>query len=386
MSKIVEAVIWDLDLLDRFPGANMSILELKTEDGYVGLGEIAMAYGIGAKACQVLLGEVVKKCVIGRNVFDSQSIWTDIEQKSYWAEGRNLMHRGAQAAIDIALWDIKGQILNLPVYQLLGGKVRDKIPLYANHWYGEVHIPEDYAKKAEKVVRDGYWGLKFDPFRMSPDGVFSIPPRPLPRHWGELAVERVRAVREAVGPDTQILLDLHATLTTTDAIYWAKRLEEFDIFFYEEPVPSYNPEESLEVKNSINFMLAGGERLYTKQDFWPFIKERVFDLIQPDICLAGGFTGMKEIATLAATRDIMIQPHNCAGPVSSAASIHFGFSTPNLLVQEWFPYWEDNRYEYVIGAYEPKTKDGVYFPPSESGLGLKLDYEKMARFNKIIIS
>ncbi len=378
---IKEAKIWDVDLTDRFPGHNMSIIELIDNQGHSGIGEIAIAYGYGAKAAQALAEEIIKKQVTGRSIFDTQAIWLDIERYSYWAEGRNMMHRGVQSAVDIALWDLKAQILGVPIYQLLGGKVRDEVPLYANHWYGEHHTPEGYAKAALKVKQDGYVGLKFDPFRMSPEGVFCIPPRPLPKDWGELACERVKAVREAVGGDIKIMLDLHASLSTYDAIHWGKRLQQYDIFFYEEPVVCYNPHESLEVKNKLHMMLAGGERLYCKQDFFPFIQERCFDVIQPDIGLAGGFTGMKEIATLAASKDIMVQPHNCASPVCSAASIHFDFSITNLLIQEWFPYWEDDRYGYFHHSFEKHAHKGACRPPEQVGLGVQINQEKFKEFS-----
>lgn len=384
MSKIESAHIWDIDLKDQFPGHNLIFLELISDDGFIGLGEIALAYGYGAKAAIELCKEIVERLVVGRDPFSSRGIWEDIENKTYWAQGRNMMHRGVQAAVDIALWDLKGQMLKQPVYNLLGGKVRENVPLYANHWYGEVHRPEDYAVKAKRVVRDGYKGLKFDPFRMSPEGVFGVPPKPLPNEWGNLAIERVRAVREAVG-DLNIYIDAHATLSLPDAVKWGKKLEALDIAFFEEPVVSFNPEETLEIKKKLDVQIAGGERLYCKQDFVPFLAQRVYDVIQPDICLAGGFTGMQEIAHMANAREVLVQPHNCAGPICSAASVQFSSVTPNLLIQEWFPYWEDNRYQYVEGSYELLTKKGEVCAPNKPGLGLKLAYEKLKKFKKIII-
>ena len=350
----------------------------------VGLGEIAMVYGLGAKAAIPLMKEIIEKLVIGRSPFDTRAIWEDIEGKTYWAQGRNLYHRGVQAAVDIALWDMKGQLLGQPVYNLLGGKVRNEVELYANHWYGGVSAPADYAIKAQKVVDDGYKGLKFDPFRMSPDGVYCNPPKPLPDAWGELAIARVKAVREAVG-DLKIFIDAHASLTFFDAVKWGKRLEELNIAFFEEPVISYNPDETLEVKQRLNVPIAGGERLYSKHDFMNFIKTRTFDIVQPDIALAGGFTGLQEIAHLANATDILIQPHNCAGSICSAASVQFDMATPNLLIQEWFPYWEDNRYKYINGAYELFAKNGTVTAPEKPGLGISLNNEEFKLFQSISI-
>lgn len=385
MSKISKAVIWNVDIKNEFPGHDLIFLELISEDGHIGLGEIALAYGYGAQAAIVLCEQIVKKFVIGRSIFESKAIWCDIEKKTYWAEGRNLLIRAVQSAVDLAVWDLKGHYLKQPVYNLLGGKVREYVELYANHWYGEVYTPKDYAKKAKRVVEDGYFGLKFDPFRMSPEGVFSVPPKTLPKAWGELAIERVKAVREAVG-NLNIFIDAHASLAVSDAVKWGLKLQELDIAFFEEPVVSYNPEETLEVKRRLNVPIAGGERLYCKQDFFPFISQRAYDVIQPDICLAGGFTGLQEIATIANAKEIFIQPHNCAGPISSAASVHFDMATSNLLIQEWFPYWEDNRYQYIEDAYEPLTKKGTIVAPNLPGMGIKLAYEKLKRFKRIEIN
>lgn len=383
-TKIVKAKIWDVDLKKEFPGHNLIFIELITDTGIIGLGEIAMVYGYGAKANIPLCKEIIEGFVIGADPLNTRAIWDNIEGKTYWAQGRNLMHRGVQAAIDIALWDIKGQILNQPVYNLLGGKVRDGVELYANHWYGDVSKPKEYAEKAKRVVNDGYKGLKFDPFRMSPEGKYTNPPKPLPDAWGRLAIERVKAVRESVG-DLRIFIDAHASLTLFDAVKWGKKLEEFDISFFEEPVVSYNPEETLEIKSRLNMPLAGGERLYSKQDFFNFIKSRTFDIVQPDICLAGGFTGLQEIAIIANAREVLIQPHNCAGPICSAASVQFDMATPNLLIQEWFPYWEDNRYKYVNGSYELIAKNGVITPPEKPGLGISLNYDEMSRFSFVSV-
>lgn len=346
--KITCLNVYDVDLTKRQPGHNLVVVEIETDQGICGIGEIAMSYGIGAKSVIPVLESLTQRFLIGRSPFDSELIYQECFDKSYWARGRSLAIYGAMSAIDMALWDIKGKALNLPIYKLLGGKVRNSIRLYANHWYFDASSPQQFADNAMKVVEDGYTGLKFDPFKMSPNGEKSTPSRPLTKDWGEIALARVKAVRDAVGEDVDIMLDLHGCLSVSDAVKLGRKLEEFNPYFYEEPTDTLLLDSSIEVKNSVQIPLAGGERLYTRYDFAPFIEQRVFELIQPDMGLAGGFTEMKKIAAFAETHQIQIQPHNASGPILTAACVHFDVSTTNVPIQEWL--WFNLRTgDYVYG-------------------------------------
>ncbi|MFJ5316622.1 mandelate racemase/muconate lactonizing enzyme family protein [Pectobacterium versatile] len=381
--KVTQLNVYDVDLRHRAPAHNLIVVEIETDEGVTGIGEVAMSYGVGAKSVIPVLDALTKKFLIGQSPFDSEKIFQQCFDNTYWGRGRSLAIYGAISAIDMALWDIKGKLLNVSVYQLLGGKCRETIRLYANHWYFDAWCPEEFAEKARKVINDGYTGLKFDPFKMSPTGEKSTPSRPISKEWGDMAVARVKAVREAVGEHVDIMLDLHGCLNVSDAIKWGRRLEEFNPYFYEEPTDTLLINSSLEVKAGVNLSLAGGERLYTRFDFAPFIENRVFELIQPDMGLAGGFTEMKKIASYAETHQIQVQPHNASGPILTAACIQFDISTTNVPIQEWFPYWQDERYNIVQEALEPQAKNG-YFTVGEMkpGLGVELNPSYLSNFKK----
>jgi len=379
--KITGLKVYDVDLRNRAPGHNLIVIEIETDAGISGIGEVAMSYGIGAKSVIPVLESLSAQFLKGRSPFDSESIFQQCFDKSYWARGRSLAIYGAMSAIDMALWDIKGKALNVPVYQLLGGKCRDRIPLYVNHWYFDACRPEEFAENARRVVDDGFKGLKFDPFKMSPTGEKSTPTRPISKEWGEMAVARVKAVRDAVGDDVDIMLDLHGCLNVSDAVKWGKQLEIFNPYFYEEPTDTLLWHSSAEVKEKVNMPLAGGERLYTRYDFAPFIENRIFELIQPDMGLAGGFTEMKKIASFAETYQIAVQPHNASGPILTAACVQFDICTPNVQIQEWFPYWQDERYRILQQPLEPLARDSQFIVESmKPGLGVELDKDYMSTF------
>ena len=383
--KITNLNVYDVDLKHRAPAHNLILVEIETDEGISGVGEVAMSYGVGAKSVIPVLEELTKKFLVGQSPFNSELIFQQCFDNTYWARGRSLAIYGAMSAIDIALWDIKAKSLNVPVYQLLGGQVRDSIRLYANHWYFDAWRPEQFAENAIKVVEDGYTGLKFDPFKMAPTGEKSVPTRPITKEWGDMAIARVKAVREAVGEDIDIMLDLHGCLNVSDAIKWGRQLAEFNPYFYEEPTDTLLLDSSLEVKTAVNMPLAGGERLYTRYDFAPFIEKRVFELIQPDMGLAGGFTEMKKIASFAETHQIQVQPHNASGPILTAACVHFDFSTTNVPIQEWFPYWQDERYNILLEPLEPQAHNGhFYINDTKPGLGIELNKHYLANFNKHI--
>src|SRR5690606_31189257 len=245
----------------------------------------------------------------------------------------------------------------LPVYELIGGKVHDKLRVYANAWYHGLKAPEEYGEKALQVVADGFTAMKFDPFITLPDGRRSQPPRALSREMADLAYERVKAVREAVGPDVEILVEVHGNLGTASAIQVGQRLEELDPFFYEEPVDALNVDAMKKVSENVNIPIAAGERLYTRYGFRQYIEQQAVDILQPDSCLAGGISQVKKIASYGETYNMHVQPHNCASPVSTAAAVQLDASIPNFIIQETFPYRIPENYALVKHALERDIQD-----------------------------
>lgn len=388
--KIVSADIYDCSFYPQSAtGWNPVILRLNTDEGLYGLGELALAYGIGSAAGVGMLRQMVQSFVLGADPTRVEAMWHTLYRRTFWGQGGGPVVYGGISAIDHALWDIKGKALGKPVYELLGGKTRDKIRVYANGWYSQrtpqgrtvCVTPEEYAEAAHKVAADGYNAMKFDPFAVRPDGIWDYPERHLERERADLAYARVAAVRQAVGPAVDILVEVHGNLGVTSAIEMGRRLAELDPFFYEEPVDAMNVECMLQVARNVPLPIAAGERLYTRYGFREYIEKQAIDILQPDLGLAGGITEIKKIAAYAETYDLHVQPHNCAGPVCTAASVQLDACITNFIIQEWFPYRERSTYyDIVEEPLEFGVVNSEYEIPDKPGLGVTLNEEGIQRF------
>ena len=233
------------------------------------------------------------------------------------------------------------------------------------------------------MAADGYTAMKFDPFAISPEGVWDYPLRAITPERAGLAYARVEAVREAIGPHVDILVEVHGNLGPTSAIQMGKRLEALKPFFYEEPVDAMNVACMKKVADNVDIPIAAGERLYTRYGFREYIEQQVLDILQPDLGLAGGITETKKIATYAETYDLHVQPHNCAGPVATAAAVQLDCCITNFIIQEWFPYHDEKQYQLVKEPMEFKVVDGYMPIPTEPGLGVELDDDVMAQYDCI---
>jgi len=387
--KITKVIIYDVDYgRDFHCRQNPIIVKIETDEGIEGVGEVGLAYGDAAKAAIGMLKELASSYFIGADPRRIEYLWDTLFRKSFWGQGGGPVVYGAMSALDEALWDIKGKWLEVPVYELLGGKMWERIRLYANGWYAHLVEPREYSEKAQEVVADGYNALKFDPFAITRQGKYEFPRRFIDRDLAKLALARVRAVREAVGPDIDIMIEVHGNLGTTAAIEMGRLLEEFKPFFYEEPVDPLNVDALKKVSENVKIPIAGGERVYTRYGFRRFIESQALDIVQPDIGLVGGLTEAKKIAAYAETYNLHVQPHNCGGPVATAVAVQFDFCTTNFIIQEWFPYWADGRYNIITEPLEFLAKDG-YFDIShiegKPGLGVQLNEDYLERFNRIVI-
>jgi galactonate dehydratase len=239
--------------------------------------------------------------------------------------------------------------------------------------------PEEFAEKAHACVAAGFRALKFDPFRMTTDGRMDWPPPVIDEALGRLAVARVQAVRAAIGPDVRLLVEFHGGMAPLGAVRWGRAIAAFDPWFIEEPCPTTSPAPYRVLRRDLALPVASGERLYHRGQFQPFLAEGLFDVAQPDIGLAGGFSEMRAIALAAEGFGVSIMPHNCAGPVLTAASLQFDLATPNALMQEVFPFWADDRATIVHDPLERRIVDGWLAAPEGPGLGVTLDEERARR-------
>jgi len=391
--RIVSGDIYHITPSAKGPGFTPVLIKLTTDEGVEGIGELALAYGVGADAGVGMLKQMIERFCIGADPRRVESMWHTLYRRTFWGQGGGPVVYGGISAIDSALWDIKGKAASLPIYELLGGKTRDEIRVYANGWYAthtngvrtSCNAPQEYGEAALDAVADGFDALKFDPFAVTPDGEWSYVERNLPRERANLAEARVAAVREAVGPDVDILIEVHGVLGTASAIEMGRRLAQYDPFFYEEPVDAMNVECMLKVSQNVPIPIAAGERLYTRYGFREYIEKQALDILQPDMGLAGGITEVKKIAAYAETYDLHVQPHNYAGPVNTAASVQLDACITNFIIQEWFPYHEQGILDLVEEAFEPQTTNSRLAIPDTPGLGVTLNDEVVSRYPTIHI-
>jgi galactonate dehydratase len=357
-------------------GRHPVLAQVLTDKGITGVGEAAVAYGTGATAAAGMIKDLAREFLLGKDPFAIEAIWSDMYDHTFWAKGGGPIIFAGISAIEQALWDIKGKYLGVPIYELLGGKVRDKARVYANGWSFRCVTPADFARQAERVVADGYTALKFYPLataELDNDGhIRHVAHRSIDRDAEIRAVESVKAVRGAIGPKIDLMLDMSAELTTDAIIRLGRRLEEYDIMFLEEPVDPFDVEALKKVSDQIHIPIATGERIYTRYGFRRILELHAADVLQPDIGNTGGIMEVKKIAAMAEVYNMRIQPHNCASPVSTAAALQLDACIPNFLIQELYPYRIPEHFALVDRAPELDARNG-YVPISDRpGLGVEL--------------
>jgi galactonate dehydratase len=360
------------------PGVRRPILvKVLTDEGIHGVGEAALAYGTGQTAAAGMIKDLAEKTVLGKDPFRIEAIWADMYDDSFWTKGGGPVVFAGISAIEIALWDIKGKALNVPIYEMLGGKCRDSVPVYANGWSYYCVEPKDFARQAKRVVADGYKALKMYPLA-SPKGegkqttLQHVKRRTITREAEDLAVERVCAVRDAIGPQIDLMIDLSCELTTEAVIRLARRLLAFNLLFIEEPVDAFDVDALEKVSKAVAIPIAVGERLYTRYGFREVLQRHAADLLQPDVGTCGGILELKKIAAMAEAYNMRVLPHNCGSPVCTAASLQVDACITNIMAQEIFPYREPEFYALANHAYDLDAKDGFIQIPDAPGLGVDL--------------
>jgi galactonate dehydratase len=346
---------------------NWLVVKLTTDDPAIyGLGDASPM--INEDEVKLLINGFVERYLVGKDPLDTEVHWTTIYHDAQARGGR--LATTALSGLDIALWDIKGKVLGRPVYQLLGGAHRTRIRVYANGWYTNPGTPAQNAEEARRVVDMGYTALKFDPFGQRNYYKISL-------EEAQLAQDRVAAVREAVGPYVDILVEAHAKFDVMNAIQLGKRLEPYRPLFYEEPVSEENIAELLQVRQKVNIPIATGERLYTKFPFARIVEAHAADVLQPDIANAGGITELKKIAIIAEAKHITMAPHNVCSPVGALAEMHLDASIINFEIQEYHAEFYTAHYFTVFDNF-PRQQDGYVTLSDAPGLGLEINEAEIA--------
>ena len=342
--------------------SNWVFVKVYTDEGLVGVGEGTIASKAQTVAAAIMEHE---RYLVDKDPRQIERLWQAMYRYARWRGGPVL--NSAISAIEIALWDILGKSLGVPIYQLLGGAARDKVRMYA-HLGGRT--PEETAEQAKRLVEAGYTAVKMAPF-VAPDGVVR------PSQGIRTGVARVRAAREAVGPDVDILLDAHGQLTPVMALDVAQRVEELRPYFLEEPTQPEDVDGLAWLAERVRIPLATGERLFTKYGFAPIIDRHLVSYIQPDIVHCGGILELKKIAAMAEAHSIDVAPHNPQSEISTMASIHLNACTPNAVILEHVhqnPPW---RYDIFDGGYQ--VTKGYVDLPTKPGLGLDLNEAEAAK-------
>ncbi|HWD59390.1 MAG TPA: mandelate racemase/muconate lactonizing enzyme family protein [Stellaceae bacterium] len=344
---------------------DLLLCRVEVEDGVWGWGE---AYVMAGK--ETVIAECVRAMtphVIGRGVFNIRHTG-QVMFEDFAIRRGSMELLSAWSAIEIASWDIIGKICGQPVYNLLGGPSRERVRIYANGWAGRSTI-EEGVERGRKIKAMGFIAAKFDPF-----------PGPwrsyVDRRDEDFAIDYVRAMRAALGPDFEILVEAHRRFAPSHAIRIGNRLAEFNIDWYEEPCLADNIALLAEVRRAVPIPIVTGEALYTKEQFALCLAARAADILNPDICAIGGITALLDICVMAQPHAVVMSPHNYNSPlVGMAATVHVSAVIPNFRITEYFVNFADVCRDIAVTGLE--VKDGWIDLPTTPGLGIDIDVAKL---------
>ena len=364
--EVVEVKTLVLNNIRPYRGGSMWLfVQLVTDEGIVGLGERPSGNATNLDAQVRLIKDLGEQFVVGSNPFEVEKLWQTIFASRHDYRHPGLDMTPALSAIEMACWDIIGKVTNQPIYNLLGGQFHDKLRAYAYMpTEGIWENPEKAADIAIKLVEDGNTACKWDPFTP-----FFPYPRDFPLKMIRHVAKIFQVIRNAVGDDLEIGIGTHGQFSTAGAIRVAKILEEFDPFWFEEPVPPENIDEMARVAAHTSIPIATGERLVTKFEFAELLKKQAAQVIQLDVGQCGGILESKKIASIAEAHYAMIAPHMYCGPIAAAAAIQVDTCSPNFLIQEY----NGNDLHQQIFKEPIKFENGYITPPTSPGLGVDLD-------------
>ncbi|MGI9285891.1 MAG: mandelate racemase/muconate lactonizing enzyme family protein [Pseudomonadales bacterium] len=370
--KIAELKTWVVGNPEPGVGGRYFIfLKLITDDGIEGLGEV-YSPPFSPHVVVNMIEDVFNRHAVGADPFAIEKLWRIIYSSGY-TQHPDLSLGAVLSGIEMACWDIIGKAVNKPVYQLLGGQVHERLRTYTYIYAHEGDATDAYtdpqlaAKRALEYVESGFTALKFDPT----GGYSCMDPRQLSSPSLELTEEYTRCLREAVGGSVDLLIGTHGQMTTSSAIRLAKRLEQFDPLWFEEPTPPENTVEMARVAQATSIPVATGERLNSKHDFARVLQDQAASILQMNLGRCGGLLEAKKIAGMAETHYAQIAPHLYCGPVVGAANIQISTCSPNFLILESIKTWGGFYTEILQSPIQ--WEDGYVIPPTEPGLGVLLN-------------
>ena len=343
------------------PWRNLTFLKVETDEGLTGWSEVR---SIRTDALLGYLKQIEKRYVLGSDPFDIEALVRRAFVDDFLRV--NDISAAGIALVEMACWDIVGKALGQPVYRLLGGACRDKIKAYANGWYTVERTPAAFEEAVKKVTARGYRALKVDPFG---SGFYEME-----RAEKVRSISLIEAIRGTVGPDVEIMIEMHGRFSPATAIEISRDLEPFKPAWVEEPVPPDNLEAMAKAAAKINIPVAAGERIHTRHETRRLLELGALDVLQTDITMSCGILEGKKIAAMADASYVTFAPHNTGGPLSTAACLHLAACTTNFKIQEHFNDFVDAWVKDAAkGPGCPEVKDGYFALPSGPGLGVTVN-------------
>ena len=354
------------------PWKNWLFVRLSTDEGIHGIGEGSL--GHFSKTVEAAIHEM-KPFILGLEVFQTELLVSRLSRNVYADGGQIKMC--AISALEIACWDAIGKALNQPIYNLVGGRCRDRVRAYANGWYRCKRDPVQIAEAARKAVAMGYTALKFDPFGAG-TGILAAGDE-------QLALDIVCAVREAVGPNVDLAIEAHSRFTVSTAVRIGKKLEPFRPAWFEEPVPHGNIPAIIEVARHLDIPVATGESFSSKHQIAELLQYNEVDIINFEPLHMGGILGSRKVADMVDAHYGVVIPHAAQGPICTLACLHIDIATPNAWLQETFEDFNE-PWERDLLTYFPAIIDGHFEVPTGPGLGadLNLDEVKKHPYNETL--
>jgi galactonate dehydratase len=347
------------------PWKNWVFAKVQTDDGIYGIGEGTVMYF--AKTVESAIQELAP-FIIDMDPTQVELILQKLVRDPY-ADGAQI-HMAAVAAIEMACWDILGKALNQPIYNFWGGRCHDRLRAYANGWYRGERTAALFAARAKEVVARGYTALKFDPFGNAW--------RTLSSREFAVSMEIIAAVRSAVGPEVDVLIEAHSRFSPSTAIQVAKAIEPFRPMWFEEPVHHGNIGALVEVARQSPVPIATGESFSSKYQFAELLKHDVVSICQPEPLNLGGLFAARKIVDMIDAHYGVVAPHSAQGPVASAACVQLNACTPNFLIHEFFDDFNDSWEKHMV-HFPVEVVDGYVMISDRPGLGTDLNLEEMAK-------
>ncbi len=378
--KITSVEPWLVKASSSYWGEYLFV-EVKTDEGISGWGEITSTTKIANRALCAILKQVSNQ-IKGEDPSRIERLWHKLFRSFTYMGSRGAACE-AVSAIDIALWDIRGKVLGLPVYELLGGAVRDEISLYTHPDQSKFTSEQGVIDEITDIVKSGHKALKFDPYpyqgdREQRDGYLD---GMMSRADEKKAADLTALIRRTAGPEVEILIDAHGRFDVPTAIRLCRSLEEAgNIDWFEEPVPPESYGALKQVREKVNAAISVGERAHTKWDFVKILEDKLTDYIMPDVTWAGGITEMKKIATLAEAYYVPISPHDAGGPINVLAGAHVMMTVPNFYRLETSR-WDLSGYNELMHT-RLDNSNGALKLPRVPGLGIELNRDYLEA-NKI---